>query len=110
VEADAADNPVALDLGKLRVDLSGGDQHRYRHFDFRRNVKMVSNAQGVVEAAYFYAPWGETQIYGSSAENRRFAQGLEAGGVGPELALLLPWLRTRRGRGPWGARATAGQP
>ena len=80
--SDAAGRPIAIDLGEVMVGLSGA--HRYRHFDFRDNVKFVSDDAGEVIAHYRYTPFGLDAVFGSDADPVRFAGRPEVG----ELMLL----------------------
>jgi RHS repeat-associated protein len=64
------------------VGLSG--VHRYRHLDFRDNVKFVSDDAGEVVAHYRYAPFGLDAVFGADADPVRFAARPEIG----ELMLL----------------------
>jgi len=81
-QADAAGNPLALDLGEVVVGLAG--VHLYRHLDFRGNVKFVSDDAGEVVAHYRYAPFGLDAVFGSDADPVRFVARAEIG----ELMLL----------------------
>lgn len=83
VEATASGTPVAMDLGSVRLDLLGS-AHLYRHFDFRGNVKLVSDASGALVTHYEYSAYGMAAIHGSAADLQRFAQGLALG----DLVLL----------------------
>ena len=78
VEADAAGNPKALDLGEVRIDLAG-NATRYRHYDFRGNVKLVTDASGNVVKHYQYTPYGIDQVFGSDADTVSFARGRQVG-------------------------------
>lgn len=82
VEADAAGNLLAIDLGEVRIDLASG-AYLYRHLDFRGNVKFTSDDQGNVAAHYLYEAYGVAAVYGTEGsieENRNFAQGREYAG------------------------------
>jgi RHS repeat-associated protein len=81
--ADAAGFPVALELGALTLDLLGN--HRYRHLDFRGNVKLVSDAGGRIVLHARHAPYGADRLEGAPDPEAGFAQGRGAGG---ELVLL----------------------
>ncbi|MEN8160794.1 MAG: RHS repeat-associated core domain-containing protein, partial [Myxococcota bacterium] len=82
VQADPNGVPLAIDLGEVVVGLGGG--HRYRHLDFRGNVKWVSDDTGAVVAHYRYAPFGLDAVFGSDVDPVRFAARAEIG----ELMLL----------------------
>jgi RHS repeat-associated protein len=82
VQADPSGVPLAVDLGEVLVGLGGG--HRYRHLDFRGNVKWVSDDTGAVVAHYRYAPYGLDAVFGSDEDPVRFAARSEIG----ELMLL----------------------
>jgi RHS repeat-associated protein len=82
VQADAQGTPLAIDLGEVLVGLAG--VHRYRHLDFRGNVKFVSDDAGQVVAHYRYAPFGLDAVFGADDDPVRFAARPELG----ELMLL----------------------
>jgi RHS repeat-associated protein len=81
VQADAAGAPVAIDLGDVVVGFGGA--HRYRHLDFRGNVKFLTDDAGRVEAHYRYAPFGLDAEFGAG-DGVHFAARRELG----ELMLL----------------------
>jgi len=83
VEADGAGRPLAIELGEVRVDLVGGGT-RYRHFDFRGNPQLVSDAAGRLVAHSAYGAYGLEELRGSSSDPLRFAGGREVG----ELVLI----------------------
>lgn len=83
VEADGSGHPTRIDLGEVRIDLADGSR-RYRHFDFRRNVKFVSDDGGEVVTHYRYAPYGVDEVLGDGEDAVRFAGRPQLG----ELALL----------------------
>jgi RHS repeat-associated protein len=72
VEADPAGLPGSIDLGEVRVDLATG-QHRYRHLDFRGNVKFVSDQGGEVRSHYQYDAYGLRKLRGADDDPVRFA-------------------------------------
>ena len=78
VETDAAGGSLAIDLGEVRIDLAG-QATCYRHFDFRGNVKLVTDAGGNVVEHYQYAPFGVDQVLGAGADPVRFARGKAVG-------------------------------
>jgi RHS repeat-associated protein len=82
VETDAGGAPRAIDLGELRIDLTGG-AHRFRHFDHRGNVKLVSDAAGRLVAHVAYDAYGATSLHGAAADGEapRFARGRELGAL-----------------------------
>jgi RHS repeat-associated protein len=82
VQQDAAGAPLALDLGEVRIGFGGA--HRYRHLDFRGNVKFVSDDAGEVVAHYRYAPFGLDAVFGADDDGVRFVARAEFG----ELMLL----------------------
>ena len=82
VRATSAGLPVAIELGVLEVGLLGG--HRYRHLDFRGNVKLVSDAQGRIVSHVRYGPYGADRVDGTADPEAGFAQGRAVG----ELLLL----------------------
>ena len=82
VQADANGVPLAIDLGEVVVGLGG--VHRYRHLDFRGNVKFVSDDAGEIVAHYRYAPFGLDAVFGADDDPVRFVARPEIG----ELMLL----------------------
>jgi RHS repeat-associated protein len=82
VQADPSGVPLAIDLGEVVVGLGGA--HRYRHLDFRGNVKWVSDDAGEVVAHYRYAPFGLDAVFGADEDPVRFAARAEIG----ELMML----------------------
>lgn len=72
VEADPAGLPSSIDLGEVRVDLAMG-QHRYRHLDFRGNVKFVSDQSGEIRSHYQYDAYGLRKLRGADDDPVRFA-------------------------------------
>jgi len=72
VEADPAGLPSSIDLGEVRVDLAMG-QHRYRHLDFRGNVKFVSDQGGEIRSHYQYDAYGLRKLRGADDDPVRFA-------------------------------------
>jgi len=82
VQADASGVPLAIDLGEVMVGLGGS--HRYRHLDFRGNVKWVSDDAGQVVSHYRYAPFGLDAVFGADDDPVRFVARPEIG----ELMLL----------------------
>jgi RHS repeat-associated protein len=81
VQADAAGTPVAIDLGDVVTGFAGA--RRYRHLDFRGNVKFVTDDAGAVVAHYRYAPFGLDAEFGAG-DGVHFAARPELG----ELMLL----------------------
>jgi RHS repeat-associated protein len=81
VTADAAGTPLAVDLGDVVVGFGGA--HRYRHLDFRGNVKFLTDDAGAVLAHYRYAPFGLDAEFGAG-DGVHFAARPELG----ELMLL----------------------
>ena len=82
VQQNAAGAPLAIDLGEVLVGFAG--VHRYRHLDFRGNVKFVSDDAGEVVAHYRYAPFGLDAVFGADDDGVRFVARPEFG----ELMLL----------------------
>ncbi len=80
LEADGAGNPRAIDLGEVRIDLTGNGT-RYRHFDYRGNVKLVTDAAGAVVEHYKYSAYAVEAIHGAGAGPgaRSFARGRAVG-------------------------------
>jgi RHS repeat-associated protein len=83
VQADAAGRPTAIDLGEVRVEFAGNGQ-RYRHLDFRGNVKFVSDETGQVRSHYHYDAYGLRQTLGSEDDSVRFVARSQIG----ELMIL----------------------
>ncbi len=88
VRGDAAGQPQELDLGFVRVQLDSAGR-LYRHEDFRRNTKLVTDENGEVATHYSYMTYGNefaaVPILGEVVDDRTFAQGLE---IGNDLVLL----------------------
>lgn len=80
VEADAAENPVALDLLHVRIDLAL-DEHRYRHLDFRNNVQFVTDRDGAVVQSYRYNAYGVEEVFSQGETGPTFAQGIPLAGL-----------------------------
>ncbi len=79
LELDAVGNPVAADLGPVRIGLNG--ERVYRHTDLRGNVALRSNEHGEIRTHHSYSPYGPIETVGDSGD-------LEHGfGVGLELPL-----------------------
>ncbi len=78
VEADATGQPTAIDLGEVRIDLTGRGM-RYRHFDYRGNVKLVTDATGEVVQHYEYSAYAVEAVYGDDTDTRSFARGCAVG-------------------------------
>lgn len=78
VEADGAGHPTAIDLGEVRVDLVGADTW-YRHFDYRGNVKLVTDAGGAVVMHYEYSAYAIEAAHGAGPDTRSFARGRTVG-------------------------------
>jgi RHS repeat-associated protein len=73
VETSATGQPLAIDLGEVRIDLGG--QHLFRHRDPRGNPKHVTNAVGRVVRDVAYGAYGQIGVRGSQADDVGFAQG-----------------------------------
>ncbi len=69
--------PLAIELGAVEVDLFGN--HRYRHADFRGNVKLVSDALGAVVAHVRFGPYGPDRVHGTPDPHAGFAGGRSLG-------------------------------
>ena len=80
VEADGAGHPTAIDLGEVRVDLAGTDT-RYRHFDYRGNVKLVTDSGGAVVMHSEYSAYAIEATHGADtgADTKGFARGRTVG-------------------------------
>jgi RHS repeat-associated protein len=97
VETDAADAPVAIDLGDVRIAFDGA--HRYRHRDVRGNIQLVSDAAGSVVSAFRYGAFGESLAQGAPSDAAGFANGAEiATGAGSFVLLGDRLLDPRSGR------------
>jgi RHS repeat-associated protein len=69
--------PLAIELGAVEVDLFGN--HRYRHADFRGNVKLVSDALGGIVTHVRYGPYGADRVHGAADPLAGFAGGRSLG-------------------------------
>jgi RHS repeat-associated protein len=76
VEADATGAPLRLVIDEVEIPLDS-EGHRYRHLDFRGNVKLVSDDFGNLVAHYAYGPYGVDERFGDSDGAATFAQGLD---------------------------------
>jgi RHS repeat-associated protein len=99
VRASAAGVASAIELGALEVDLLGA--HRYRHLDFRGNVKLVSDERGRILAHVRYGPYGPDRAHGVPDPEAGFAQGRSLGDL---------WLLGARLYDPEAARFLAPDP
>lgn len=97
VELEADGTPRRLDLVDVVLDLGGGG-NRYRHLDFRNNVKLVSDAGGELLAHYAYDAYGVRAIVAGAHDDAiGFAQGRRVGSLwllghrlyDPEVARFL---------------------
>jgi RHS repeat-associated protein len=82
VRASAGGIPLGISLGSVELDLFGA--HRYRHLDFRGNVKLTSDAEGRIVSHVRYAPFGVDRVHGAADPEAGFAQGRGLG----DLVLL----------------------
>ncbi len=73
VEADASGQPVAIDLGAVRIALSGA--HRFRHDDLRGNPKHVTDAAGRLVRHNAYHAYGQSGALGGASDDHGFAGG-----------------------------------
>jgi RHS repeat-associated protein len=73
VRASLSGAAQAIELGALELDLLG--DHRYRHLDFRGNVKLVTDAAGRVVAHTRYGPYGADRLHGVPDPEAGFAGG-----------------------------------
>jgi RHS repeat-associated protein len=73
VETDAADQPVAIDLGAVRVGLGG--THSFRHRDLRGHPKHVTDGQGRVVRHNAFVAYGQSGAFGAQADDVGFAWG-----------------------------------
>jgi RHS repeat-associated protein len=80
VETDAAGVPLRLDLGAVVLQLDTGER-RYRHLDFRANVKLESDDAGAVTLHRAYAPYGARASIGADDGAAGFAGGREVAGL-----------------------------
>jgi RHS repeat-associated protein len=81
VEADASLEPVAIDLGDVRISLVAGVGNRYRHYDFRGNVQFVTDESGFIVKHYRYGAFGALQQVGDSDDPFAFGRGLSVEGL-----------------------------
>jgi RHS repeat-associated protein len=77
VRASASAVPLAIDVGALEIGLLGG--HRYRHRDFRGNVKLLSDAQGRIVTHVRYGAYGPDRVDGAPDAEAGFAAGRSVG-------------------------------
>jgi hypothetical protein len=92
VRADGAGRPLAIELGAVELYLLG--EHRYRHLDFRGNVKLVSDARGRVVSHIRYGPYGADLVHGQADPEAGFALGRSLG----DSCCRPPPLRSDAGR------------
>ncbi len=89
VQADSNGNPMALSIGNEVSIKLATNEHLYRLFDTRGNVKFVLDDTGSVVQQYNYSAYRVEAVYGTGSDRRSFAQGLELGESG------LIWLGAR---------------
>jgi RHS repeat-associated protein len=82
VRATAEGLALGIDLGPIDLDFTG--DHRYRHLDFRGNVKLVSDAAGRIVGHLRYGPYGADRVDGVADPEAGFA----GGGALGDLLLL----------------------
>jgi RHS repeat-associated protein len=80
VETDAAGAPRRLDLGLVALRLDTGER-RYRHLDFRGNVKLESDDAGGIALHRRYGPTGSEAGFGSDDGAASFAGGRDVAGL-----------------------------
>ena len=78
VEADVQGNPLAMELGDVRVALTDGSR-LYRHRDFRNNVKFTTDDAGQVVSHSAYHPYGVQEVHGATDDRVRFVGGTDLG-------------------------------
>jgi len=81
VIADPFGNPVAMDLGRVEIRFGIDSENRYRHLDFRGNVKFVSDGDGEIVSHLRYTPWELDATLGEESP-RNFALGTPVGDEG----------------------------
>jgi RHS repeat-associated protein len=86
VEANAADVPVAIDLGEVRIALGGS--HRFRHADARGNTQYATNTAGQIESVDVYSAYGERATIGAADADFGFARGTHVATAGGEFVWL----------------------
>ena len=86
VEANAADVPVVIDLGEVRIALSGS--HRFRHADARGNTQYATNMAGQIESVNVYSAYGERGTIGAGDADFGFARGTHIATAGGEFVRL----------------------
>jgi hypothetical protein len=82
VEADAAGNPTAMDLPRVRIEFSAAsNSHFFKYRDFRGNLQRLDDDSGSPVVFYRYDPYGVSDIYGTPPDmpERTFAGGLSTG-------------------------------
>jgi RHS repeat-associated protein len=77
VRATAQGLALGIDLGPIDLDFTG--DHRYRHLDFRGNVKLVSDAAGRIIGHLRYGPYGVDRVDGVADPAAGFAAGSALG-------------------------------
>ena len=76
LELDAAGNPLAADLGVVRIAVNGA--HIYRHTDERGNVVMRSDANGEIRTRRTFDAYGPLETFGEAGDDAHgYALGLE---------------------------------
>jgi RHS repeat-associated protein len=68
------------DYGPFALDLVGSED-RYRHNDFRGNVKLVTDETGAVVTHYRYSGYGVEEVRGAPGDGTSFAHGRELSGL-----------------------------
>ncbi len=86
IETDAGGTPRALDRTDWVLGLNGRT-NRYRHLDFRGNVKAVSDDTGLVRTLLHYDAYGVHARHGDPTD-RTFARGLALGDAPGDPVLL----------------------
>lgn len=80
VLADGSGAPLRLDLDEVVIDLQA-DRRFYRHLDFRGNVQLVSDHDGVAVLHRSYSPFAVAETFGDHPDGRSFAGGSEIAGI-----------------------------
>ncbi|MBW2271792.1 MAG: hypothetical protein JRG96_00870 [Deltaproteobacteria bacterium] len=83
VLGDAVGNLFAIESDEFTIDLTQGT-HRFRHYDFRNNVRFVTDDQGEVVQHFVYGPYGVVEEFGSG-QGQSFARGQGIGSTGLTL-------------------------
>ena len=78
IECDSSGNWKSLDLGGVILDLTGANDHTYRHQDWRGHIMFLSDKDGQIVTAYGYSAYGTTQVVGQNIDReQRWVRGAQ---------------------------------